>query len=95
MTLGRGPGLGSIALLAALLAAAGCGDRVEVVPEPPTAGPAAGSPPPIVLVTIDTLRADHVSAYGYERETTPHLDALAAEGVSIEDTPDGPRWRRA
>ena len=40
--------------------------------------------PSIVVVTIDTLRADHVHAYGYHRETTPHLDALAAEGVLFE-----------
>jgi arylsulfatase len=37
-----------------------------------------------LLVTIDTLRADHLSCYGYERETSPHLDALAAEGVLFE-----------
>ena len=37
-----------------------------------------------MIVTIDTLRADHVHAYGYHRETTPHLDALAAEGVLFE-----------
>ncbi|MEQ9324854.1 MAG: sulfatase-like hydrolase/transferase, partial [Polyangiaceae bacterium] len=35
----------------------------------------------IVLVTIDALRADHVGAYGYERATTPALDALAETGV--------------
>jgi arylsulfatase len=35
----------------------------------------------VLLVTIDTLRADHLSCYGYERETSPHLDALAAEGL--------------
>lgn len=38
----------------------------------------------IVLVTIDTLRADHLSCYGYHRETTPTLDALAREGVLFE-----------
>jgi len=37
--------------------------------------------PDIVLVTIDTLRADHCSAYGYPVPTTPSLDALAARGV--------------
>ena len=36
---------------------------------------------PIILVSIDTLRADHVSAYGYARSTTPNLDRLAAQGV--------------
>ncbi len=35
----------------------------------------------IVLVTIDALRADHVSSYGYARKTTPNIDALASRGV--------------
>ena len=33
----------------------------------------------VLLITVDTLRADHVGAYGYRRATTPNLDALAAE----------------
>ncbi|MFN2426025.1 MAG: sulfatase [Candidatus Binatia bacterium] len=37
--------------------------------------------PDIVLVTIDTLRADHCSVYGYPVATTPNLDAVAAGGV--------------
>src|SRR5438105_12289675 len=47
---------------------------------------AAGSPlkettsPDVVLVTIDTLRADHVGCYGYERIQTPALDSLATGG---------------
>jgi arylsulfatase A-like enzyme len=35
----------------------------------------------ILLITLDTLRADHMSCYGYPRETTPFMDAIAAEGV--------------
>ena len=31
----------------------------------------------IVLITIDTLRADHLSCYGYERETSPTIDKIA------------------
>ncbi len=38
----------------------------------------------ILLITIDALRADHVGAYGYERDTTPEIDALAAEGAVFE-----------
>ncbi len=38
----------------------------------------------IILLTIDALRADHVSAYGYERETTPFLSELAAENTFFE-----------
>ncbi len=46
------------------------------------AGCAKDAPrPDILLVTIDTLRSDHCSAYGYEIETTPNLEALAARGV--------------
>lgn len=35
----------------------------------------------ILLITVDTLRADHVGCYGYMRDTTPHIDRLAQEGV--------------
>lgn len=35
----------------------------------------------IVLITIDALRADHLSCYGYKRQTTPNIDKLAKEGV--------------
>lgn len=38
----------------------------------------------LVLVTIDALRADHVSSYGYARKTTPEIDALAARGTRFE-----------
>jgi arylsulfatase A-like enzyme len=37
--------------------------------------------PNILVVTIDTLRADRVSAYGYHRPTTPHIDRLLAAGA--------------
>lgn len=36
-----------------------------------------------MLVTIDTLRADHLGCYGYPRETSPFIDTLAAEGVAF------------
>jgi hypothetical protein len=38
----------------------------------------------IVLISIDSLRADHVHSYGYPKETTPTLDRLAREGVLFE-----------
>jgi arylsulfatase A-like enzyme len=47
------------------------------------------APPPlprsIVLVTIDTLRADHLGSYGYPRSSSPFLDRLAREGVVFEN----------
>ena len=46
----------------------------------------------IVLVSIDTVRRDHVGAYGYSRPTTPRLDALARDGVLCEDTVSTSSW---
>jgi len=40
-----------------------------------------GLRPNILLITIDTLRADHLSCYGYARQTSPNIDRLAAEGT--------------
>lgn len=42
------------------------------------------APRHLILISIDTLRADHVGAYGYKRDTTPHIDSLAREGVLFE-----------
>ena len=58
------------------LVAGGCGD---------------GSTPPgqarrVILISCDTLRADRLGFYGYERDTSPNLDALAAESVVFEET---------
>ena len=45
---------------------------------------APGSPN-ILVVLVDTLRADHLSVYGYDRRTSPNLDRLAREGVLFEN----------
>ena len=41
--------------------------------------------PDVYLITIDTLRADHVGCYGYEQVETPALDALASDGVRFTE----------
>jgi arylsulfatase A-like enzyme len=38
----------------------------------------------VLLITLDTTRADHLATYGYFRETTPHLDRLAGESVVFD-----------
>ena len=42
--------------------------------------------PNILLIAIDSLRADHVSSYGYHRLTTPHIDRFATQGVLFKNT---------
>jgi len=41
--------------------------------------------PNLILFGIDSLRADHMSLYGYPRLTTPHLDRYAARGTVFEN----------
>jgi arylsulfatase A-like enzyme len=42
------------------------------------------TPPHFVLVTLDTLRADHLQSYGYFRQTSPHFDRFADEGLLFQ-----------
>jgi arylsulfatase A-like enzyme len=42
--------------------------------------------PNILLIAIDSLRADHMSSYGYARLTTPHVDTIARQGTLFENT---------
>ena len=55
--------------------------------------PAAAPGAPNVLVIVeDTLRADHVSAYGYARPTSPNFDRLAQQGVRFENAVSTTSW---
>lgn len=49
-------------------------------------------PPNIVLVVLDTARADHLPCYGYRRQTTPRICSLASEGVVYEDAVSPAPW---
>jgi arylsulfatase A-like enzyme len=46
----------------------------------------------VVLISIDTLRADHVGCYGYGKDTTPHIDALAADGALFSNAYAPSSW---
>lgn len=48
--------------------------------------------PNVLLVVLDTVRRDHLSTYGYERDTTPNLTALAAEGARYDDVLGPAAW---
>ncbi len=56
------------------------------------ASPQVAARPNIILVTLDTVRADHLSLYGYARKTTPHLDTWAKRGVVFENAITTTSW---
>jgi arylsulfatase A-like enzyme/thioredoxin-like negative regulator of GroEL len=64
-------------LLVALALSAGCGTR----------GAESGAFPgaPVILISIDTLRADHLPAYGYSGVQTPAIDALRRDSILFEN----------
>jgi arylsulfatase A-like enzyme len=97
-------GRGSRLLLClALAAGVGCGseptdpsERTAPAPSveatPPTLVPRSSDRPDVVLVSIDSLRADHLSSYGYARETSPTIDGLAARGVRFASAISTTSW---
>ena len=48
----------------------------------------------LLFVLIDTLRSDRLSCYGYERETSPNIDALAAEGIRFAHQTSQSSWTK-
>jgi len=92
----RRPGSPAAAVLATLLLLAGACERgldeplepivLRALPLDVEAPPARPPERPwnLVLISLDTLRADHLGAYGYARATSPRIDALAREGVLFE-----------
>ena len=46
----------------------------------------------IVLITIDALRADHLSCYGYERNTSPNIDKVAEKGILFKNVIAPSSW---
>ena len=69
---------GAVLLAAACLATCGCNEEARTRD--------------VVLVVVDTLRADHLGIYGYPRSTSPRLDSLAAEGVHFENAVSTSNW---
>lgn len=71
-------------------------------PQPPGPGSAGDAPAPavearpdIVLIVVDTLRADHLGLYGYARPTSPHVDAWASRGLVFDRAYSHSGWTLA
>ncbi len=81
-----------------VLAIAGHGGVIATAPagaqeQAPQEDPADGAPN-VLFVLVDTLRADHLQSYGYEKQTSPVLDQLAAEGLRFESAYVQATWTR-
>ena len=55
-------------------------------------GPSGAERPNVLLITLDTTRADHLGCYGYGLPTSPHLDRLAKESVVFENAISTASW---
>jgi len=75
-----------VALAAAIAAAVGLAAGCAREPTSP------GGRYNLLLIVLDTLRADHLGSYGYERDTSPHLDAFAARGVRFANAQSAAPW---
>ena len=53
---------------------------------------AQATPINVLLIVVDTLRKDHLGCYGYERETSPHIDRLAGEAVVYSNAVSQAPW---
>ncbi len=82
-----------LAVALCLIATPGC-ERADSGPA--NSSGVGGKPlaglPNIVLITVESLRADHVRGYGYDRPTTPNIDALATVGVTFTDAHAVTSW---
>ena len=79
--------------MSVIAAVGGAGEATARVDSPPPAiapSPVAGYN--VVLISIDSLRADHLGAYGYERDTSPSIDALAEGGVLFRHSASTTSW---
>jgi arylsulfatase A-like enzyme len=54
--------------------------------------PLASQRPNVILIVVDTLRADHLGSYGYPRPTSPHIDALAEDAIVYEQALSQAPW---
>jgi len=65
---------------------------VALLAASPATAAAVARRPNVLLIVIDTLRADHLASYGYARATSPNLDRLAAEGTLYENAISASSW---
>ena len=84
-----------VAVCTAALLTTGCGEEERPVPVRQAKRPvvrANESWPNVVLISVSSLRPDHLKCYGYSKDTSPHIDRLAAEGALFENVISSSSW---
>lgn len=84
--------LALVAVTSALVATWAALEVREPASRPPARPGPPTSRPNVILLTIDTLRPDHLGVYGYRRPTSPNLDRFASSAVVFEDTVASSAW---
>ena len=79
-------------MLSALLAATAAATALIVWSRDASSESHTDHRPDIVLISIDSLRADHLGSYGYDKPTSPTMDRLAAEGVRFANAISSTSW---
>jgi arylsulfatase A-like enzyme len=78
-----------VAILAAVVTLFRASNETSIIAELPPARPDA---PNVLLIVLDTARVDHLTPYGYERDTTPNLAKLAQQGTLFETAISTSPW---
>jgi|688.fasta_scaffold00595_16 arylsulfatase A-like enzyme len=65
-----------------------CGSEQQPIPP----APPAARPPNLLVISIDTLRADRLGCYGYDKPTSPNIDALALESCVFDAAQSASSW---
>lgn len=73
-------------------AATGVAQDIAAAGRPSPAAAAGAMPYNVVLISLDSLRADHLRTYGYQRDTAPAIDRLAREGVLFQNAIATSSW---
>jgi len=88
---GGAAGVLGAALIAAIVSQAPRHADSSIAPAPPLAA-AQRQAENLILISIDSLRADRLSSYGNRNQTSPTIDRLAAEGVRFENASSASSW---
>jgi arylsulfatase A-like enzyme len=80
------------ALMLVIVASALVSGANRTLPSPPASFSADPGTPPVILISLDTTRADHLSVYGYSRKTTPNLEQLARQATLYANAQAAADW---